>query len=359
MARVSTARASRSGASDRIHAALIDTLEVRLQEEFRTHTRQIREHRTLWVKLRCGTQWGHGEAFAYSIEEPLKELESLRLIGESIWDMHTILESIRHPSARAAVDLALHDLIAKRCDLPLGRWLLAPRREVPSALSIGIQPDTEVLAKVARWRQCGIRTFKLKVGRETEAGLLRAVRRELGNDAAFWLDANQGWDAELTARLGPALAECGVLFLEQPLPVGQISEYATLRKHLRIPIYLDEEVCAVADVVRAAAAGGVDGINVKLSKCGGIRDSLRQIEVARALGLKILIGCFFEGPISISSAAHLQGFADHLDLDAGLYSQTTPAFRGANYEGAYLRPTVESGHGARLCERRSPTPLDD
>lgn len=334
----------------RIRAAVVDTLLITLQEEYRTHTRQILEHQTIWMKLRSGPHLGHGEAFAYSIEEPLGELRGLRLEGASVWDSHRILEEIQHPAARAAVDIALLDLTGKILQLPLGRLLGLPRRVIPTALSFGIQPEGDLLRKLREWRRYGIRTFKLKIGRETEASLLRGVRRELGSDAEFWVDANQGWDDAMTRRLGPILGECGVLFVEQPLPIGQLAEYESLRRALGVPIFLDEEIRTVADVVAAAKHGGIDGVNVKLSKCGGVRDALRLIAVARAHGFKILLGCFFEGPIAISAAAHLQGLADYVDLDACLYVRSKPNFRGAIYEGAHLRPPSDSGHGARLSD---------
>ncbi|MBK8231613.1 MAG: hypothetical protein IT349_16135 [Candidatus Eisenbacteria bacterium] len=334
----------------RIQMAIIDTLELRLAEEQSLAPGRSRAYRSLWVKLRCGPLWGHGEAIADPIDEPLRELRSLHLLGESVFDLPRILEPIEHPAARAAIDLALHDLIGKAHRLPLRHWRGLPRRLVPVALSLGHLSPSELIEKIRRFLRADYSVWKFVLGPDTDAALLRALRSEIGSSARYWVDAHQGWTDTLTQRLAPVLRDTGALFIKQPLPGEQLREYRSLRPRLGLPIILDEAVVTPADVIRAVRAEGIDGIDVNLSKCGGVVETLRCIEVARAAGLMVQLSGCAEGQVSTSAAAHLQGLVDYLDLDESRYVQSKPHFRGASEEGRLLRPATIPGNGARLSD---------
>lgn len=334
----------------RIQMVIIDTLDLRLTEEFSPPPGRSREYRSLWVKLRCGPLWGHGEAYADPIDEPLRELRSLRLLGESVFDLPSILRPISHPAARAAIDLALHDLIGKAHRLPLGQWRGLPRRLVPTAFSLGNQPVSEMIETIRRYRRADYTIWKFALGAETDSALLRALRTEIGPAARYWIDANEGWTTELTARLAGVLRETGALFVRQPLPREQMLEYRSLRPRLGLPIVLEAAIATPADVIRAVRSEGIDGIDVKLSKCGGIAETVRCIEVARAAGLSVQLSGCLEGQISTSAAAHLQGLVDFVDLDESRYVRSKPHFSGANEQGSLIRPAPTPGNGARFSD---------
>lgn len=325
--------------------------EIRLHDEYRTHTKRLREHRTVLVKLRAGRYWGWGEAYTMEPDACLDELRAheRKILGASPWDLDRLLNPVQRPAARAALDLALHDLQGKVIDLSLGRLLGLTDRLVPTAISFGIQSESELVRMLDTWLPSGFRFVKLEVGAETDPALLVAVRQHIGPNVGLWVDANEGWDLDAARRAAPFLEAANVLFVEQPLPVGRLEEYGELRAILAKPIYLDEEITSAADVARAARTPGIDGVNIKLSKCGGIRESQRAIAVARASGLGVLVGCFFESPLSLTAAAHLQSQADYLDLDAGLYLNSKPHFDGAVYSGGLLRPPYRPGIGAILA----------
>jgi L-alanine-DL-glutamate epimerase-like enolase superfamily enzyme len=148
------------------------------------------------------------------------------------------------------------------------------------------------------------------------------------------VDANAGWNREQAATLIPRLAQYDVEFIEQPLPVGDIDGLHWLRsQNLGLPIFADENILTARDV--AAHAGAVDGVVIKLAKTTGIREALRAIHTARALGMQIMIGSMVETSAAITAAAHLSPLCDYADLDGPLLIANDP-FQGVQYDGARL-----------------------
>jgi len=236
-------------------------------------------------------------------------------------------------AALAALDIAIHDWAGKRLGHPLHRLLgLDPARMPLSSFTIGIDEPARMVEKVRE--AAGFPILKVKVGtpRDLETvGALRAASR-----AVFRVDANGGWTAREAVEKARALAALGVEFIEQPLPPDRLDDMAALRRDSPLPLYADESAVTAADVPRLA--GRFDGIVVKLVKCGGILGALRMVEVARAVGLKVMFGCMVESSVSISAAAQIGPLADHLDLDGAILITDDP-FRGArNVEGHIILP---------------------
>jgi L-alanine-DL-glutamate epimerase-like enolase superfamily enzyme len=226
--------------------------------------------------------------------------------------------------ARAAIDIALHDWAGKRDGVPLWETLgLDPDRAPRSSMTIGTDTPEVVAQKV---RAAGdFASLKVKMGVPGERELVAAVRAMTSKPLR--VDANEGWKTREEA-LGHLewLGDKGVELVEQPLPAGMHGDVAWLRERTKIPLYADEDVAGAGDLDRAAEA--YDGVNVKLMKCGGIREAKAVIEHPRSLGMRVMIGCMIETSVGISAAAQLSPLADAVDLDGSLLVSNDP-FSGA------------------------------
>jgi L-alanine-DL-glutamate epimerase-like enolase superfamily enzyme len=305
-------------------------IEVRLRQEFRTNMKLLRVHRNVGFRLTAGGRTGWGEAYTMEPDSAAEALSSLSISGRDPWSIDSLLEPVTNLAARSALDLALHDTVTRLLEISLHRFLgLDSCRAVTSAsLSLGSFED--VLKEAKGWIDAGYRILKLKMGADTDPALPVRLRDEIGPDVRLRVDGNQAWTLDGFRHVAPCLQEAGVEFCEQPFPVGQ-SELCAEAGAEGIPIFLDEEVTGPEDVARVWRHGGVQGVNVKLSKCGGIRRSLETIRVARRLGLSVMIGCFFETSLATGAAVHLCSLADAVDLDAPLFLESDP-MTGLTYE---------------------------
>ena len=219
-------------------------------------------------------------------------------------------------AAKAAVDIALHDWIGKKLGAPWHRiWGLDPTKAPVTSFTIGI--DTPEVVRQKTREAAPYKIIKVKLGRDpaTDRALIDAIRDV--TDRPITVDANQGWSDRADAlRMIEWLATRGVLFVEQPMPKENPADTAWLRERSPLPLIADESVQRLPDVRRAL--GVFDGINIKLMKCTGLREAHQMITVARALGLKVMLGCMTETSCAISAAAQLSPLVDWADLDGAL-----------------------------------------
>jgi L-alanine-DL-glutamate epimerase-like enolase superfamily enzyme len=219
-------------------------------------------------------------------------------------------------AAKAAVDIALHDWIGKKLGAPWHRiWGLDPAKAPVTSFTIGI--DTPEVVRQKTREAAPYKIIKVKLGRDpaTDRALIEAIREV--TDRPITVDANQGWPDRTDAlRMIEWLATRGVLFIEQPMPKENPADTAWLRERSPLPLIADESVQRLPDVRRAL--GVFDGINIKLMKCTGLREAHQMITVARALGLKVMLGCMTETSCAISAAAQLSPLVDWADLDGAL-----------------------------------------
>jgi L-alanine-DL-glutamate epimerase-like enolase superfamily enzyme len=219
-------------------------------------------------------------------------------------------------AAKAAVDIALHDWIGKKLGAPWHRiWGLDPAKAPVTSFTIGI--DTPEVVRQKTREAAPYKIIKVKLGRDpaTDRALIDAIRDV--TDRPITVDANQGWPDRADAlRMIEWLATRGVLFIEQPMPKENPDDTAWLRERSPLPLIADESVQRLPDVRRAL--GVFDGINIKLMKCTGLREAHQMITVARALGLKVMLGCMTETSCAISAAAQLSPLVDWADLDGAL-----------------------------------------
>ena len=229
-------------------------------------------------------------------------------------------------AAKAAVDIALHDWIGRTLGVPLHRlWGLNPASAPLTSFTIGI--DTRDVVRQKTRAASSYKIIKVKLGRgaDSDRMMIEAIREE--TDAPIFVDANQGWrDREEALRTIEWLASRGVELIEQPLPKEQIDDTAWLRERSPLPLIADESVQRLADVSRAH--GVFHGINIKLMKCTGLREAQKMITFARALGMKVMLGCMTETSCAISAAAQLSPLVDWADLDGAVLIKNDP-FDGA------------------------------
>jgi L-Ala-D/L-Glu epimerase len=319
-----------------------DTLELRTREPFRIARRSDPHgRRNVWVRLTDGDGvegWGEAAATSFYGETADTVGAALRAYApvlEAEQDPHALerLEAGlaaalgRNPAARAALSAALHDLVGKRLGQPVWRlWGLDPDRAPRSAYTLGMAGADETRAKARLHAHRPV--LKVKVGGADDEPRLRAIRDE-APDAVLLVDANTAWTAKEALRRLPLLEELDVAYLEQPLAPADHDGLRLLRRHARIPILADESCETVADIPRLA--GAVDGINIKLAKCGSLREALRMVHVARAHGMTVMLGCMLESTLGIAAAVQLAPLVDVLDLDGALLLANDP-FRGPGVE---------------------------
>ena len=271
------------------------------------------------------------------------QLDELDLAGADLADLGAALARLpaKRLGARCAFDLALHDYAGKRLGKPLYRLLdLDPAAAKPTSFTIGIADIDTMVAKTKAAAHFPILKVKVGVGREVET--LEALRAVY--NGRIRVDANEGWEPEQAARVLGELARFDLEFCEQPIPAGNPERLRWLRERSPIPIMADESAQTAADV--PALAGCVDGIVVKLVKCGGIRGAVDMIRVARSHGMKIMIGCMIESSVLATAGAHLTPLVDYADLDGPLLITDDP-FEGVVFDGAQLRLPDAPGLGVR------------
>ena len=255
-----------------------------------------------------------------SHETVLKFLSSLDLSQFNdpflIEDILSYVESVAQGNyaAKASVDIALHDLVGKLIGKPWFRiWGLDPSKTPYTSFTIGIDTPEVVKQKVDEAK--AFRVLKVKLGAGTDKEMINTIR--LATDKPLCVDANQGWtDRNYALEMAHWLKEKNVLFVEQPMPKSRVDDIAWLTQNSPLPIIADEALQTVNDLF--AMKGVYSGINIKLMKCGGMNAAFKMAQVARLMGMKIMIGCMTETSCAISAAAQLSPLAEWADLDGNL-----------------------------------------
>jgi L-Ala-D/L-Glu epimerase len=257
---------------------------------------------------------------------------------------HALARAIRfNGSARAAVSAALHDLMGKRLGVPVYKlWGLDPAAAPRTSFTVAIAPDEPTL----RQRVADAASYpvlKIKLGTTWDERIVRVVR-ELAPDKVLRVDANAAWTPKSTLRIVPLLQELGVEFVEQPLPPADLDGLRFIRERSALPIIADESCLVAADIPKLA--GVVDGINIKLAKCGGLREALRMIAVARAHDMLVMAGCMIESSLGITAAAQFAPLLDCADFDGAALVSNDP-YVGATIDGGVIRLPAAPGLGVR------------
>ncbi len=248
-------------------------------------------------------------------------------------------------AAKASVDIALHDLIGKLIGEPWYRiWGLDPAKTPDTSFTIGI--DTPDVVKEKTREADVFKILKVKLGRDNDREMIESVRSV--TDKPLYVDVNQGWkDRDQALEMAFWLKEKNVVFIEQPMAKERVDDIAWLTERSPLPILADEALQTVADLL--PMKGIYSGINVKLMKCGGMNAAYRMITLARAMGMKILIGCMTETSCAVSAAAQLSPLVDWADLDGNLLISNDL------YDGLTVidgKVTLPSGPGLGIIQRK-------
>lgn len=305
------------------------------------------------------TAWGEsapgkteGASSAIQVEESLVKLIEEGIEGLSIYDVYQKGRELKTPPcALAALDIALWDLKAKKANLQLNDLLGIPKPSTPTSITVGINPPEVVKKRVELiLKNKQVRALKIKLGspngidydKEIYSQVLESTK---SSKISIRVDANGGWALDDAKEMIKWLSERNAEYIEQPLAEGNEDQLKFLFKGRSLPIFVDESCRFSEDVPRLA--NFVDGVNLKLMKCGGITEGLRILNTARSFGLKTMIGCMSESSVSISAGASLTGIIDYVDLDSHYNLSPDPSSGAVMINGVTMTNNGD-GHGANL-----------
>jgi L-alanine-DL-glutamate epimerase-like enolase superfamily enzyme len=298
------------------------------------------------VEIRHGDVSGFGEAapidrYDESAASALAWLEHVEL-GDDPFALDEIADSLPpgEHAARAAVDAALYDLQGKLTGQPVHKLLGVRRAGPPTSWTVWLGDPDDMAQRAERAVARGFRRLKLKLGGRDglDVERVRAVRSVAG--LPLQCDVNEAWSLEEALDYLPQME---LEYCEQPLAAGDPGG-PELKRRSSVPVYVDEDCHTVADV--AACAERAHGINIKLAKSGGIREAVRMVHAARALGLGVMLGCMVESSLGIAAGAHVASLMDHIDLDGNLLIANDP-WRGVGFVDGVQLPSDAAGLGVR------------
>ncbi|MCI2229235.1 dipeptide epimerase [Polaribacter sp. MSW13] len=243
--------------------------------------------------------------------------------------------------ALCALDMAFNDLSARKKGKKLYEvWGFNTDKNPLTDYTIGIDSVEKMVAKM---KELPWPIYKIKLGTKNDIEIVTELRKH--SDAIFRIDANCGWTADEAIENSYKLKELGVEFLEQPLKANDIEGAKKLYKNSALPIIADESCIIESDVEKCA--GLFHGVNVKLTKCGGLTPGKRMLEKAKSLGMKTMVGCMTESTVGISAIAHLLPLLDYVDMDGGLLLKKDIA-KGITIDNGVISYADENGIGASL-----------
>ncbi len=314
------------------------------------------EHRLLRVRITdVDGMEGWGEAapnrfYGETADTALGALARLTPIVEACdsWALEDIEAEMNRAlrfngSVKSAISAALHDLAGKRLGVPVYKlWGLDPAKAPLSSFTIAIAAnDAELRQRVAQAASYPV--LKIKLGTDHDTDIIRTVR-EAAPEKILRVDANAAWSPKLALEMVDVLVECGVEYVEQPVAAHDIDGLRFVRERSALPVIADESCVVSTDIPRLV--GAVDGINLKLSKCGGLREALRIIATARSHGMLVMAGCMIETSLGITAAAHLAPLLDYADFDGAALLADDP-FVGATIDGGRIAIPDSPGLGVR------------
>ena len=296
------------------------------------------------------TSYGEAAPSAFYGESAETVLACIALFAGNLGDDPFVIEDIMsnldrlirlNPSAKAAVDMALYDLMGQLLNVPLYKLLgLNPLHTPRTSFTIGIDTPAKMAQKALRAKDYPI--LKIKVGTKYDIENVKAIREV--SSAILRVDANAGWTPKEAIKNIHALAPYNIEFVEQPVAPHDLTGLKLIRENVPVPIFVDESCVSLHDIPKLA--GCVDGINLKLMKNGGISQVLKLIHAARAHDMSIMLGCMIESSLAITAAAHLTPLVDYADLDGHLLIDNDP-YAGVTVEHGKLILPATPGLGVR------------
>lgn len=329
-------------------------LRINLKHTWTTTMSSSQYRETVEVRYVRDGIAGHGEGapivrYNESPESGRRAVESVRDLISSAdpWQFEKVMAEVFHRvkgeyAGKAAVDIALMDWIGQKLGVPLYRYFgLDPKDAPVTTFSIGI--DTPEITKQKVREAAPFPILKVKVGLDTDEPTINAIRSV--TDKPLRVDANEGWKTkEEAVRKINWLATKGVEFVEQPMAADRLDDLRWVKQRVSLPLIADESAQRASDIPKLI--GIFDGINVKLDKAGGILEAHKEIQIAKALGFKTMLGCMVSTSVSVTAAAHLSPLVDYADLDGNLLISNDP-FSGVTVENGKLILPSRPGLGLK------------
>jgi o-succinylbenzoate synthase len=240
----------------------------------------------------------------------------------------------RNSSAKASVDIALHDLVSRKHKLPLFKYLGGYSNKVLTDITIGIKPIEEAIKEAKELLEQKVRIIKVKVGSENleeDISRLKAIREAVGNEIKIFVDANQAWSERRAVYAINKMQRYEIELVEQPVRAKDIDGLSFVRHNSPVPIMADESVHSPEDAIEVVKKDAADLINIKLMKSGGIRNARKIATISEAVGIKNIVGCMMESAISIAAAVHFACSTRNVifvDLDSDLGLKNTLVKKG-------------------------------
>ncbi len=324
-----------------------------------------KKNTNLWLKIEAEGIEGWGETSPFSVIK--KQGKNLEIIKQEYKKIIPVLEKF-HPLQRqeiekvlkekkisssvcAAIDTALYDWLGRKVNLPLWKlWGLNRDRIVPISVTIGISSPEKAQERVKNWLNfMEAKILKIKLGSldgiEADQAMLLAIK-EIAPNHSLTVDANGGWTLNEAIKMSQWLAQQGVIYVEQPLAVGEEGNLPQLSERSPLPIFVDESCFNSQDIPKLAPY--IHGINIKLMKAGGLTEIMRMVAIAKACNLQIMYGCYSDSSLANTALSHLAPLANFLDLDSHLNLIDDP-FTGATLKEGRLLPNNLPGLGVQYC----------
>lgn len=346
----------------KIESLDIYPIKLPMVRPFRTALGAISEYEGVLVRVRLSNgMYGWGEAApeptitgetmrtAWTILERLKphvlRKDALRL-EDLLYDLNRAV--LGNPSAKAAIDLALHDALARTANLSLNAVLGRQLTELETTQTVGLENVDETVRQATALREEGVTRMKIKIGGKPKEDIerIRAVRDRLGNEFNLTVDTNQGYSVRQAISALRELERCDIEYCEQPVHYRDLTGLAEIRRDSPIPIMADESVHSPFDALEIARLRAADFINIKLMKSGGIHAAKKIAAIAEAADMPCMVGCMVETSIGISAGCHFatsNRIVKFADLDSHTMLKLDPVQGGIELKGS--KETLNEGNG--------------
>jgi L-alanine-DL-glutamate epimerase-like enolase superfamily enzyme len=289
------------------------------------------------------------------ILDRFKDIIEPCLIGEDVFRYAHIMETLKkeipdQPSARAMVDMALHDILSQRTGVPLYKLLGGYRSSIPTSITIGIMPSKAALAYARSHVKAGFTILKIKGGKNVSEDIekINRIREILGRKIRIRFDANQGYSVEESMKFIKGTQQARVELIEQPTPKDKLEQLAQVTRKASMPVMADESLLSLKDVFRLSKDHATDLINIKLMKTGGIMEGMHINSVAKAAGISAMVGCMDESALGIAAGLHMSLSRPNIkyaDLDGHLDITDDPFEGLLRIEKGVLIPPPSIGLG--------------
>lgn len=318
-------------------------MRINLRHTWTTTMSSSQYRDTLYTRYTRDGITGHGEGapivrYNESAESARKAVESVRglIASADPWEFEKVMAEVfarvkGEYAGKAAIDIALMDWVGQKLGVPLYRYFgLDPKDAPVTTFSIGI--DTPEITKQKTREAAAYPILKVKVGLDTDEATINAIRSV--TNKPLRVDANEGWkNKEEALRKIEWLSKKGVEFVEQPMPADRLDDLRWVKQRSPLPLIADESAQRASDIPKLV--GIFDGINVKLDKAGGILEAHKEIQLAKALGFRTMLGCMVSTSVSVTAAAHLSPLVNYADLDGNLLISNDP-FTGVKVQNGKL-----------------------